>query len=107
MHDPPKITPADDQIREWLTRAIADGASDLHLVAGYPPVLRLHGDLVPLAEPPLSGEEAQHLVRALCSPEPLPRLQAQKDIDFSFELAMGGRLCRFRANLFRSEGEPG
>ena len=107
MHDVSKIPPAGDNIREWLTRAISAGASDLHLVAGYPPVLRLHGDLVEMAEPKLTGEETLHLARSLCSPDAFARLQVQKDIDFSFELAVDGRFCRFRANLFRSEGHHG
>ena len=107
MHDVSKIPPAGDNIREWLTRAISAGASDLHLVAGYPPVLRLHGDLVKMAEPKLTGEETLHLARSLCSPDAFARLQVQKDIDFSFELAVDGRFCRFRANLFRSEGHHG
>lgn len=107
MHDLSKMPPAGDKVRDWLGRAIAAGASDLHLVAGYPPVLRLHGDLIELEEPPLTGEVTEHLVRALCSPDAFARLQAQKDIDFSFELAVGGRFCRFRANLFRSEGRHG
>ena len=107
MHDLSKMPPAGDKVREWLTRAIAAGASDLHLVAGYPPVLRLHGELTALDEPALTGDETQHLIRALCSPDAYARLQAQKDIDFSFELAMEGQFCRFRANLFRSEGHHG
>src|SRR6478736_4800044 len=107
MHDLTKMPPAGDKVREWLARAIAAGASDLHLVAGYPPVLRLHGDLVEMTEPALTGEETQHLVRSLCSPDVFARLQVQKDIDFSFEVAVDGRFCRFRANLFRSEGHHG
>jgi len=107
MHDLSKMPPPGDKVREWLARAIAAGASDLHIVAGYPPVLRLHGDLVEMAEPALTGEETQHLVRSLCSTDAFARLQAQKDIDFSFELAVDGRFCRFRANLFRSGGNFG
>ncbi len=89
-----------DKIRAWLARAVADGASDLHLIAGYPPVLRLHGDLTELPEPPLDGETTQRLLGALCPPEVLARLQAQKSVDFSFEIAEEGRVRRFRASLF-------
>jgi twitching motility protein PilT len=78
MHDLSKMPPAGDKVREWLFRAIAAGASDLHLVAGYPPVLRLHGELTALDEPALTGDETQHFVRALCSPDAFARLQAQK-----------------------------
>lgn len=107
MHDLTKMPPAGDKVREWLSRAIAAGASDLHIVAGYPPVVRLHGELVEMSEPALTGDETQHLVRALCSPDAFARLQAQKDIDFSFELALNGHFCRFRANLFKNGGHHG
>ena len=102
MHDLSKMPPAGDKVREWLSRAIAAGASDLHLVAGYPPVLRLHGDLVEIAEPALTPEVTLQLVRGLCTADTFSRLQAQKDLDFSFELEMNGQSSRFRANLFSS-----
>src|SRR5205807_5375226 len=35
--------PVPDKLRDWLSHAVRSGASDLHLIAGYPPVLRLHG----------------------------------------------------------------
>ena len=93
-----------DELRAWLARAAESGASDLHLVAGYPPVLRLHGDLVPLSDPPLSGEEIQRLLAPLCPADASARLQSKKNIDLSFDLAAGGRSQRFRANLFHAGG---
>jgi twitching motility protein PilT len=96
-----------EKVRAWLARAVETGASDLHLLAGYPPVLRLHGDLIELPEPPLRAEEVEPLLRALCPPEALARLESQKNIDFSFDLAMAGRTGRFRANLFQAGGQLG
>jgi twitching motility protein PilT len=96
-----------EQLRVWLTRAVEAGASDLHLIAGYPPVQRLHGDLIELLAPTLSGEEAHTLLAALCSPDALARLQTQKNIDFSFELVLNGRSTRFRANLFHAGRQLG
>ena len=46
-----------EKLRQWLTRAVEAGASDLHLIAGYPPVLRLHGDFTELPEPVLAAEQ--------------------------------------------------
>ncbi len=97
-----EASPVPEQLGEWLSRAVETGASDLHLIVGYPPVLRLHGDLIELSEPPLEAEAAQALLRALCPPEALARLQAQKNVDFSFNLALTGRISRFRANLFHT-----
>jgi twitching motility protein PilT len=94
-----------EKLRTWLGRAVEAGASDLHLIAGYPPVLRLHGDLSELLEPPVRGDEANSLLAALCPPDAFARLQLQKNIDLSFEVPLGGRSCRFRANLFHCEGQ--
>jgi twitching motility protein PilT len=103
----PEASPVPEKLRAWLRRAVEAGASDLHLVAGYPPVLRLHGDLVELGEPPLGGEETRPLLGALCPPEALARLEAQKNVDLSFTLPQDGRVRRFRANLFYSGGNLG
>jgi twitching motility protein PilT len=99
--------PVPEKLRAWLTRAVETGASDLHLIAGYPPVLRLHGDLVELPEPPLEARESQPLLWSLCPAEVRARLQTHKDADFSFGLEMAGRTQRFRANLFHCGGHPG
>src|SRR5947207_12427889 len=97
---PREAPPVSEKLRAWLSRAVAAGASDLHLIVGYPPVLRLHGDLTELPDPPLDKDEAAVLFAALCPPDALARLQVQKDVDFSFDLEIGSRTCRFRANLF-------
>ena len=95
----PRLAP---KLRTWLAAAVERGASDLHLIAGYPPVLRLHGDLVPLQESHVSPGEVRPLLASLCSPEIFARFEAQKDLDFSFDLPMDGKVARFRANLFHA-----
>jgi twitching motility protein PilT len=94
-----------DELREWLTYAVESGASDLHLVPGHPPVVRLHGDLAELPDPPLEPQPLQVLLRSLCPSDAFARLVARTDIDFSFGLPVGGRTVRFRANLFRVDGK--
>jgi twitching motility protein PilT len=96
-----------EKLRGWLNRAVAEGASDLHLIVGYPPVLRLHGDLTELPEPPLEGEETHSMLCSLCAPEMLARLHEQKNIDFSFEVDVNGQRQRFRANVVYSGGHLG
>src|SRR5438309_11662108 len=59
-------TSVPDQLRNWLTHAVQAGASDLHLIAGHPPILRLHGDLVQMPEPPLEADETHALLCSLC-----------------------------------------
>jgi len=89
-----------DKLRQWLKQAIDSGASDLHLISGYAPVLRLHGDLTELAEPAVLADETYGLLTGLCSVEGLARLHAQKSVDFSFQIEIDGREQRFRANIF-------
>jgi twitching motility protein PilT len=101
MHDPNdpslSIAPA---LRNWLSRALEFGASDVHLTPGYPPVLRVHGDLIELPEPPLEPDQTRELLTSLCAPDTLTRLNVDKNVDFSFEIDAGGRTGRFRSNLF-------
>jgi twitching motility protein PilT len=95
-----------DRLGAWLSQAVETGASDLHLIVGYPPVLRLHGDLIELHELPLS-EATRELLYALCPADALPRLEGNKNVDFSIELPINGRITRFRANLFHAGGRLG
>jgi twitching motility protein PilT len=99
--DPPPIP---DDLRDWLTYAVESGASDLHLIPGHPPVVRRHGDLAELPDPPLEPRTLQLLLRTLCPPDAFARLVARTDLDFSVEAPVGGRPVRFRANLFRVGG---
>jgi twitching motility protein PilT len=102
MNDPsPAIPP---RLLGWLTRAVETGASDLHLIPGYPPVLRLHGDLTEIPGAPL-GADADALILSLCSPDQAGRLRTHTDIDFSFDLDLNGQSQRFRANLFHTGGQ--
>jgi twitching motility protein PilT len=96
-----------DKLQEWLTHAANIEASDLHVVVGHPPVIRLHGDLVELTEPALTLQDSHTLLRAVCPAEALARLDASKNADFSFELPVEGRLTRFRANVFHAGGGLG
>jgi twitching motility protein PilT len=89
-----------DRLQAWLEQAAALGASDLHVVVAHPPVLRIHGQLQPLEEVVVSGEDAGQLLLPLCPPHALARFQADKNVDFAFELAAGTQTLRFRANYF-------
>ena len=58
--DPPPFA-LPEKLHRWLEWAAQVGASDLHLVVGHPPVLRLHGDLSEIPEPALAPDEAARL----------------------------------------------
>jgi twitching motility protein PilT len=102
-----EASPVSQEMRAWLGRAVESGASDLHLVVGNPPFLRLHGELKPLPEPALTPDDTDPMLRSLCSPDALARLQADKSVDFSFGMVLNGRFTRFRANLFYTARQIG
>ncbi|QJW93603.1 type IV pilus twitching motility protein PilT [Frigoriglobus tundricola] len=101
---PPLIA---EKLRRWLEWTVQAGASDLHVVVGHPPVIRLHGDLTELPEEPVAEDEAETLLLSACPHDALARLQARKNADFSFECLAGGRAARFRATLFLADGHTG
>lgn len=105
--DAQTVTACPVRVREWLARAVELEASDVHIAVGYPPVLRLHGELHPLEEPLLDGDAARELLTPLCPPPVLDRFLLEQDADFSFELEIDGRTCRFRMNLFVNSSEIG
>jgi twitching motility protein PilT len=96
-----------EPVRAWLSEAVQSGASDLHLVVGHPPVVRLHGTLQELAHAPLEGDSLRRFLTPLC-PEPIfQRFLSEKNADFSLELQLDGRQQRFRVNYFVSGQQPG
>ena len=85
-----EVSPVPESLQELLTRAAEAGASDLHLIAGYPPVLRLHGDLIELPEPSARRRTRPRplLRRAVPAGGVRPSSTAEKNVDFSFDLAL-------------------
>jgi twitching motility protein PilT len=97
--------PATDQqtarLRAWLVTVVEQSASDLLLVAGAPPSLRVAGAIVPLAEGPLGGEEiAAAVVPAL----PPHARRAFHDIGIADGSFRTPDLGRFRINLHHERG---
>lgn len=76
------------------------GASDLHLVAGNLPAIRLHGELKKLKAEPLSDEGLRELLRELAPPAVWAAYEEAGDVDFAYELE---GVARFRANYFRQK----
>jgi len=102
------------QLEEFLSLTVKEAASDLHLSAGHPPVLRIAGRLVPLLKKPkLSPEDTRGLAEVLMTQEQLQRFLQEKEVDFSYSFQERARfteahkdLCaRFRVNVFFQRGE--
>lgn len=94
-------------IHRWLLHAVELGASDVHVVEGYPPTLRLHGFLQPLDWPALSGQDVNAALSPLLSKGDQERFEREKNLDFALRLAGPDGIQRFRANYFLSGQHPG
>jgi len=89
-------------IDDLLRIAVAEGASDLHLTAGLPPIIRLHGELKPIGgQPELRPEALSALVLPMLKDSMRQRLEQYGEVDLSYSIAETGR---FRVNIFRQRG---
>ncbi len=73
------------------------GASDLHLSVGFPPMLRVHGEVMPLKIPPLTDDQLKQLVFEIMRPEQVEIATREWDLDFAYSIE---NVARFRANVF-------
>lgn len=88
-------------ITELFSEAVRLEASDLHLIAGFPPVLRLSGKLTSIeGTKPLTADEVEALVVSVISSQQKELFLTNKEIDFSVPSAVG----RFRANAYYQKG---
>src|ERR1700689_4655873 len=69
-------------------------ASDLHLKAGQPPMMRIKGDIRKVEMPPLSQEDMEGLLYPLLKPHHRVILDEEGGVDFSH--VVGNDECRFR-----------
>lgn len=77
--------------------AVKKGASDLHIVTKMPPILRIDGELKPIADlEALGPRETEALCVSLLTEEQKRRFREQRDLDLSYEIKDG---TRFRVNL--------
>jgi len=88
-------------IKDLLTEAVKQGASDLHLVSWSPPILRIDGSLVPLDQPPMRPEDISPMIVSLLTQEQRDRFQRDWELDLSITLKNIGR---FRVNIHRQRG---
>ncbi len=89
------------KIEELLKTTYDRRASDLHLVVGHPPILRIDGVLKPLDLPPLTEATVQEVVYPLLNQEQKEILNVNRELDFSFELKGS---ARFRVNAYHQKG---
>ena len=87
-----------------LHEAAQRQASDVHLVPGYPPAFRIHGTLQDVSEQPLTPEQLEEIVAQLAPKRSGHDLEFLRDSDCSVSIVHNNTPCRFRANLYVSQG---
>jgi twitching motility protein PilT len=88
------------RIDAFLKLGTAQGCSDVHLAVGVPPMLRMHGDLMPIRFRELADAELEGYVNEILTKTQQDEFYNGHDLDFSYVSEDGGR---FRVNLFRKE----
>jgi twitching motility protein PilT len=91
-------------IEELLTLGVHRNASDLHLSAGLPPILRIDGELTHVeGAPVLSANETKDLIYAVMSTDQQAEFETALEIDFATEVK---GVARFRVNAFHQAHGP-
>lgn len=84
-------------ITQLLEFGVQQGASDLHISAGLPPMIRLDGDIKRLDTPSLEPEDTHQMVYDIMDDDQRKYFEEHHELDFSFELP---HTARFRTNVF-------
>jgi len=100
----PGLTTNEIEMNELLQLCVDEGASDLHIAVGVPPMLRIHGHLEPLDAPVLKPEDTERLMKSITSPEHQQKVREQGGTDFGFGF---GSVARFRVSVLKAKGSVG
>lgn len=91
------------EISELLSFARKNKASDLHLISNHPPMLRIHGEIVPVRVNSLSPEEVFGMLNSIMNERQRIEFEQNYEVDFAITFASEGR---FRANAFTTVNGP-
>ncbi|MBX9667918.1 MAG: type IV pilus twitching motility protein PilT [Candidatus Obscuribacterales bacterium] len=89
------------ELQELMQLVLDRAASDLHIKAGQPPIIRVSGRLERTCLPTLSTKDVEELIFSIINSEQKEKLANIYEVDFSFGVA---GLGRFRANIYRDRG---
>jgi len=91
-------------IQHLLVQMKTRGASDLFLTAGFPPAIKLDGQLTPVTDKPLTGQNSALLMRSLMSDRQLKEFEQTNECNFAINPPAIGR---FRVSAFVQMGQVG
>ena len=92
------------QLQEILQTAFRQDASDIHLISGHPPIIRVHTVMTPMDLPMLAPKSVKDYLAQMVSPEQMARFEKEMDLDFSYEVQ---GLSRYRVNAHYQRGTVG
>ena len=87
------------EITDLLVAAEKNNASDLHLSTRNPPILRVHGDILPIDLPPMEASEVKQLIYSIMTEQQRSDYERNLELDFSISF---GKDMRFRVNAFNT-----
>lgn len=91
-------------IQKLLQYCVQYDASDLHLLVGVQPIIRLYGKLIPVPESQiLTPESVKTLILSVLGDEQKDLFEVDRELDFSYSLQSG---ARFRVNAYHEKGAP-
>lgn len=92
-------------INSLLSLTVERKASDLHIVPGVPPMIRVHGNLIPVPnEPIVTPDESKKILSEVLATEQFQRLSINREIDFSLPFS---DKARFRVNAYSQKANFG
>ncbi|MEJ7818764.1 MAG: type IV pilus twitching motility protein PilT [Rubrobacteraceae bacterium] len=91
-------------LNDYLFDAIKQGASDLHITVGVPPMIRMHGKVQPLDYPKMSATTTREMIYDILSNDQRQRLENEWELDFAYPVP---RVARFRVNIYFQRGSMG
>lgn len=87
------------EITDLLVFTQKNKASDLHISAGNPPILRIHGEMVPYKGSPLSADEIKKMLYSIMTEQ--QRAEYERELELDFAISFGDNM-RFRVNAFNT-----
>lgn len=87
------------KIDEMLRYAIEHNASDLHITAGYPPIVRIDGELMEISDSIITPQEAEEIILPVLSEEKRELLEVNREVDLAY-FHEGDLPSRFRINAY-------
>jgi twitching motility protein PilT len=89
------------EMKALLETVIEEGASDLHLCVGSPPILRVDGGLTAIDKEVLAEGDTERLMKSITSDKNQEKLRSQGGVDFGFGF---GDKARFRVSVCKQKG---